>query len=147
MTVTHMYEEIRDALKAQIESGLASEGEATTDVYITNYQNIPMFPAITLQVERRRKVKRAANRVRQLEFDLSVWVYVKLYDAEDAERECLRITEIVEAAIESDKTLNGTAHYLTIDDNLEFGTVATGNDGDVFLQGARIQLTITKRFQ
>jgi hypothetical protein len=139
---THMYREIKEALRAQLVNYLNGLGERV-DVYKVPYQNIAVFPAVALELDRRRKPKKGVG-VKQLELDMVVWVYTDILDAEDAEEECLRITEIVEDAIESDKTLGGTCHYLNIDSEAEFGTVQTGEAS--FLQGARIPVTIIKRF-
>ena len=139
---THMYNEIKEALRVQIVNYLNSQGEKV-DVYPVSYQNIPSFPAVALELQRRRKLKRGVG-VKQLELDLVVWVYVNIYDSEDAERECLRITEIVEDALESDKSLNGTAHYLNIDEEAEFGAVQVSEAN--FLQGSQLRVQIIKRF-
>jgi hypothetical protein len=139
---THMYREIKNALYTQVVNHLNSLNEKV-DVYKVSYQNIPAFPAVALELERRRKPKRGVG-VKQLELDMIVWVYVDIYDAEEAEEECLRITEIVEDAIESDKQLGGASDYLSIDGEAEFGVVQTGEAS--FLQGAQIRVQITKRF-
>lgn len=139
---THMYREIKDALRQQIINHLAEVNESV-DVYAVPYQNIPAFPAVALELEARRKPKVGVG-VKKLELDMVVWVYVDIYDVEDAEAECLRLTEIVENAIEKDKQLNGTAHYLSLDEQAEFGTVQTGEAS--FLQGAKLRVQIQKRF-
>jgi hypothetical protein len=139
---THMYREIKEALKVQIENYLTSVNESV-DVYKVPYQNIAIFPAVALELERRRKPKKGVG-VKELQLDMVVWVYTDILDAEDAEDECLRLLEIVEDAIESDKTLGGAVHYLSIDSEAEFGTVQTGEAS--FLQGARLPVTLTKRF-
>lgn len=142
MSNSHMYREIKDALHAQIITHLASVNEIV-DVYKVPYQNIAVFPAVSLELERRRKLKKGVG-VRELQIDMVVWVYTDIMDAEDAEEECLRIAEIVEDAIESDKTLGGTAHYLSLDGDTEFGTVERGEAN--FLQGAKISVEIKRRF-
>lgn len=139
---THMYREIRDALKSQIEGHLNSLGEEV-DVYKSPRQNIPRFPAVAIELDKRRKPKKGVG-VKQLELDLFVWVYVDIYDLDEAEDECFRLSEIVEDAIELDKTLSGEAHYLSLDSEAQFGAVETGTDS--FLQGARILVTVKKRF-
>lgn len=142
MANSHMYREIKDALYAQIVAHLNGLGERV-DVYKVPYQNIAVFPAVSLELDRRRKPKKGVG-VRELQIDMVVWVYTDIMDAEDAEEECLRITELVEDAIESDKTLGGMVHYLSIDADAEFGTVERGEAN--FLQGCKIQLEIKKRF-
>lgn len=139
---THMYREIKEAMLNQIVAHLAQLGERV-DVYAVPYQNIAVFPAVSLELERRRKRKKGVG-VKELELDMVVWVYTDILDAEDAELECLRVTEIVEDAIESDKTLSGACHYLSLDEDTEFGAVQNGEAN--FLQGARIAVKITKRF-
>jgi len=137
-----MYREIKEALRQQIKNYLTSVGE-NIEVYPVPYQNIAYFPAIALELSSRRKPKVGVG-VRQLELDMAVWVYVNILDAEDADNECLRLLELVEDAIESDKTLGGACHYLSIDDVAEFGTVQQGEA--TFLQGARLNVHIQKRF-
>lgn len=139
---TGMYLEIKKALKNQIVQHLNSLNERV-DVYDVPYQNIPVFPAVALELDSRRKPKVGVG-VKKLELDMVVWVYVNILDAEDAEAECLRITEIIEDAIESDKTLSGTAHYLSLDDQADFGIVEQGEAS--FLQGAKIRVQVIKRF-
>lgn len=142
MSNAHMYNEIKEALKVQIGNYLNGLGERV-DIYKVPYQNIAVFPAVSLELNRRRKVKKGLG-VKELQLDIVVWVYTDILDVEDAEEECLRVMELVEDAIEGDKTLSGTAHYLSLDDEAEFGTVERGEAN--FLQGARIQVTVTKRF-
>ncbi|AYP68721.1 hypothetical protein BpsS36_00015 [Bacillus phage vB_BpsS-36] len=137
-----MYKEIKEALKTQIINHLNESGESV-DVYGVPYQNIAIFPAVALELTSRRKLKKGVG-VRQLELDMVVWVYVDILDVDDAEEECLRVMEIVEKAIEKDKTLGGACHYLTIDDNADFGTVQQGEAS--FLQGAKINVMIQRRF-
>lgn len=137
-----MYREIKEALRQQIKNYLQSVGE-NIEVYPVPYQNIAFFPAVALELSSRRKPKVGVG-VKQLELDMVVWVYVDILDAEDAESECLRLLELVEDAIEQDKTLGGVCHYLSIDDVAEFGTVQQGEAS--FLQGARLNVQIIKRF-
>jgi hypothetical protein len=139
---TGMYREIKNAMHTQLVSHLNGLGERV-DVYKTPYQNIAVFPAVTLELDSRRKPKKGVG-VKELQLDMIVWVYVDILDAEDAEEECLRIMELVEDALEKDKTLGGASHYLTIDEQADFGTVNNGEAS--FLQGARIPVRVTKRF-
>lgn len=139
-----LYNQIKYALQDQIKAHLAAENEVA-DVYPVYYQNIPLFPAVAIQTERRTKTKKSVGKISEVKLLFNVWTYVKIADFEDAEAECMRLTEIVEAAIEADKTLGGISMYLTIDDELDFGVVET-NEG-VFLQGSKILLTVTKRVQ
>jgi hypothetical protein len=139
---TGMYREIKNAMHTQLISHFNVIGERV-DVYKTPYQNIAVFPAVTLELDSRRKPKKGVG-VKELQLDMIVWVYVDILDAEDAEEECLRIMELVEDALEKDKTLGGASHYLTIDEQADFGTVNNGEAS--FLQGARIPVRVTKRF-
>lgn len=138
------YNTVKYALLNQIKAHLVAANEQA-DVYPVYYQNIPFFPAVAIQTERRKKVKKGVSKISEVSVQFNVWTYVKIADFEDAEAECLRLTEIVEAAIENDKTLGGITMYLTLDDDLEFGVVES-NDG-IFLQGSKILLTVTKRVQ
>lgn len=140
MADVRTYNEQKYALKNQIQTHLGLVGE-NVDIYPVTYENIAMFPAVALQIENRRKPKKGVG-VYQLEVTFYVWVYVNVMDGEDAELEVLRLMEIVEEAIESDKTLGGTCHYLDIGDSAELGLIE--NEGN-FIQGARIQVNTTKR--
>lgn len=137
-----MYREIKNAMVNQIQTYLNGLGEKI-DVYPVPYQNIAFFPAVCLELNSRRKPKKGVG-VKELQLDIDVWVYVNILDVEDAEEECLRVVELVENALESNKRLGGASHYLTIDDQAEFGTVQNGEAS--FLQGARVPVTVTKRF-
>lgn len=143
MSNTGMYREIKDALQTQIQTHLNSLGEKI-DVYAVPYQSIPLFPAVALELTSRRKVKKGLG-VRQLELDMVVWVYVDIFDTEQAEEECLRITELIEDAIEKDKSLSGQVNYLSLDDLADFGTVQNGEAS--FLQGAKLSVKIHKLFK
>lgn len=134
-----LYTDIKYALAEQIDAHLKSLDE-TIEVHKVPYQNLIVFPAVAIELERRRKPKRGVG-VRQLEFELVVWVYTNILDENDAEDECLRIMELVEEGIESDKSLGGLVGYLSIDTDAQFGTV---QQDESFLQGARISVTITK---
>lgn len=134
-----IYKNIKEALCNQIKQYLVDQGIKDVDVYPTSYQNISMFPAVALEIDKRRKPK-VGLKVRRLELDFNIWVYTNIMDAEDSEIECLNVMEVVEKAIESDKTLQGTCQYLTIDSEAEFGTVANGEAS--FLQGVRLPLTV-----
>lgn len=142
MANSHMYSEIKNALHSQITTWL-DEHDELIDVYPVPYQNIAIFPAVTLELDRRRKPKIGVG-VRELQLDMNIWVYTDILDTEDAEEECLRVCELIEDAIESDKTLGGKVTYLSLDDEAEFGTVQNGEAS--FLQGARLSLQIKKRF-
>jgi hypothetical protein len=135
-----MYSEIKDAMKAQIDSYLQSQGESI-DVYTVPYQSISFFPAVALELNSRRKAKKGLG-VRELQADIIIWVYVDILDAEDAEEECLRITELVEEALEENKTLGGIVTYLDTDDLTEFGTVQNGEAS--FLQGSKTIVHVKK---
>jgi len=135
-----IYSDTKDALKSQLEAHFDTLNYPI-EVHPLPYQDILNFPAISLELTGRRKPKRGVG-VRQLEMTFNVWVYTNILDEEEAEEQCLEIVEMVEQAIELDKTLGGVSHYLSIDDEVEFGTVEQGQD---FLQGARISLVVQKR--
>lgn len=144
--ISNLYVETKNALQKQIANYLASKG-VTAGVYKVNYQNIADFPAVTLEIDKRRKPIRGLG-VRELQIDFNVWVYTEIYDMEDSEEQCLSIGELVEEAIEQDKTLGGVCQYLSINDEADFGAVQNGttSGGEAsFLQGMRIALTTTKR--
>ncbi|QFG05166.1 tail terminator [Bacillus phage 056SW001B] len=150
--MSELYIETKNALHKQISDFFTSQGITSVNgypvgVYKVNYQNISSFPAVTLEIDKRRKVKKGLG-VRELQIDFNVWVYTNIMDMEYAEEECLRIGELAEQAIEQDKTLGGTCQYLSIDDEADFGTVQNGtvSGGEpTFLQGMRIPLTTIVR--
>lgn len=136
-----LYLTIKNALHNQLVAGLATHGEKV-DVHKVHYQNIGYFPALAFELQKRRKVKKGLG-VSEVEFTILVWVYTDILDAVDAEESCVELLSVVEKIIESDKTLGGTASYLSIDDEVEFGTVETGSAN--FLQGARLPVLIRSK--
>lgn len=136
-----LYLTIKNALHNQLVNGLATHGEKV-DVHKVHYQNISYFPALAFELQKRRKVKKGLG-VSETEFTILVWVYTNILDAIDAEEECIELLSVVEKIIESDKTLGNTVSYLSIDDEVEFGQVETGEAN--FLQGARLPVTIRSK--
>lgn len=139
-----IYLEVREALFSQLVNYLNTSDERV-DVYKSNFQSIPMFPAVTLQLVARNKAHRG-NQIYELTLNMNVCVYTDVLVVEDAEADCYRLTEVVEEAIISDQTLGGVVANVTLTgDDIEFGTVEIGEAN--FLQGARIPIKIRKLYE
>ncbi|AVO23025.1 hypothetical protein [Bacillus phage Anath] len=136
-----LYMDIKNALYNQLVNGLATHSQPV-DVHKVHYQNIGFFPALAFELQKRRRPKKGVG-VSEVEFTILVWVYTDILDAVDAEEACIELLEVVEKIIEKDKTLGGTVAYLSIDDDVEFGQVETGEAN--FLQGARLPVTIRSK--
>lgn len=136
---TPEYLEVKNKLAETLRNGF-EERNMVVDVYDSYYQNIPMFPAVAIETERRTKKKRGTNQLEEIIFKFNVWTYVKIMDYTDAENACLELTEIVEDIIEADKSLGGLVNYLDIDADLDFGVVESTTG--VFLQGSKMLLDV-----
>lgn len=136
----NIYSAVTNAIHDQITAHFVAE-EQVIDVHKIPYQDLAHFPAVSIELKSRRKAKKGLG-VSQLNIDYEIWVYTNVLDEVEAQDKCAEIAELVEVALEADKTLGGTVHYLSIDDELEFGMVEQGSD---FLQGARMTLSVLKR--
>ncbi|AGY46821.1 hypothetical protein Blastoid_22 [Bacillus phage Blastoid] len=142
MSMLSIYTNIKNALKEQVTQHLEGTDFNNIDVFGEAYQDLTHFPAVTLEIKRRRKPIRGLG-VRELQMDIDLWVYTNILRSDEAEEECLTLAEIVEQAIESDKSLGGVVDRIDINNDLNFGTVEYGENN--FLQGAQIQFTAFKR--
>lgn len=142
MSFTSIYTNIKNALRDQVSQHLENTEYSSIDVFGEAYQDLTHFPAVTLEIKRRRKPIRGIG-VRELQMDIDLWVYTNILDSAEAEAQCLELVELVEVAIEKDKSLGGVVDRVDIQNELNFGTVEYGENN--FLQGAQIQFTATKR--
>lgn len=142
MSFISIYTDIKNALRDQVSQHLEGTDYNNIDVFGEAYQDLTHFPAVTLEIKRRRKPIRGLG-VRELQMDIDLWVYTNILDSEEAEAQCLELVELVEVAIEKDKSLGGVVDRVDIQNELNFGTVEYGENN--FLQGAQIQFTATKR--
>ena len=136
----NIYSAVTNAIHAQITAHLIAENQII-DVHKIPYQDLAHFPAVSIELKSRRKAKKGLG-VSELTIGYEIWVYTNVLDEVEAQDQCAEVAELVEVALESDKTLGGVVHYLSIDNELEFGVIQQGSD---FLQGARMTLEVTKR--
>ncbi|WPF64963.1 hypothetical protein YTCETSXE_CDS0007 [Staphylococcus phage MVC_VPHSA2] len=141
--MANLYGTIKEALYNQLVNGFNASTEKV-DVYKVHYQNIAQFPAVAIELSKRGKAKKGLG-VSERNLTVFVWVYTDLLDSEEAEEQCYEILELAEKIIEEDKTLNGTAAYLSIDDDAEFGQVLNGEAN--FLQGAKLVVNIRGKLE
>ncbi|AGE61012.1 hypothetical protein Riggi_21 [Bacillus phage Riggi] len=142
MSTLSIYTDIKNALRDQVSLHLQDTDYSNIDVFGEAYQDLTHFPAVTLEIKRRRKPIRGLG-VRELQMDIDLWVYTNILDSQEAEEECLTLVDLVEQAIEADKSLGGVVDRIDINNDLNFGTVEYGENN--FLQGAQIQFTAFKR--
>lgn len=114
------------------------------DVYRAPFQQIPMFPAISIEIVGRPTRKPVGiGGTYQSAISVNVWVYTSMLDGIEAEEQCLWLTHQVEYYIAKNRTLGGRFSEVKLDDDIQFGTVQEGEVN--FLQGARIPLLITTK--
>lgn len=136
-----LYLDIKNALYNQIVNGLNSQN-VKADVYKVHFQDIPTFPAVALELQKRRRFAKGIG-VSQVDFTILVWVYTDILEAVEAEEQCIELLDVIEKIIIKDKTLGGVSSYLYIDDEAEFGTVEQGEAN--FLQGAKLPVRISSK--
>lgn len=114
------------------------------DVYRAPFQQIPAFPAISIEIVGRPTRKAVGiGGTYQSAISVNVWVYTSLLDGMEAEEQCLWLTSQVEYYIANNRTLGGRFQEVKLDDDIQFGTVQEGEVN--FLQGARIPLLVTTK--
>ena len=114
------------------------------DIYKAPFQQIPMFPAISIEIVGRPTRKAVGiGGTYQSTISVNVWIYTSLLDGVEAEEQCLYLTSQVEKYFAKNRTLGGRFQDVKLDDDIQFGTVQEGEVN--FLQGARVPLLITTK--
>lgn len=145
MSIGGNYSGIYNNMKHALYDTLVScfnNSEVRMDVYKVPFQNIPTFPAISLETIGRVKEPKAMG-ASVYHIDYYVWVYTSILDSIEAEEQCLELTRITEEFLLANKTLGGKCSSLSIDEELQFGVIEQGENN--FLQGARIPVKITTK--
>ncbi|PEZ62963.1 hypothetical protein [Bacillus cereus] len=114
------------------------------DVYRAPFQQLPTFPAITVEIVGRPTRKAIAiGGTYQSTISVNLWIYTSLLDGLEAEEQCLWLTSQVEYYIAKNRTLGGRFQEVKLDDDIQFGTVQEGEVN--FLQGAKVPLLVTTK--
>lgn len=114
------------------------------DVYKAPFQQIPMFPAISIEIVGRPTRKAVGiGGTFQSAISVNIWVYTSLLDGMEAEEQCLYLTDRLEYYIAKNRTLGGRFQEVKLDDDIQFGTVQEGEVN--FLQGAKVPLLVTTK--
>lgn len=110
-------------------------------VYKGDYEVIPLFPAIAINLKGRSKVVKGIGGLKETQCRYEVWIYSNKpsYEASLAELEGL--VEGFEKTIEKNRTLGGTVNDCNVDSEAEFGVA---DRGGVFLQTALLQINTRK---
>ena len=137
-----IYNEVKQAIIDKLIVSFNSSPDKV-DIYPAPFQNIPIFPAVTVETIGRDKKYVAVGGVHKKDIDFAVWVYTNVLESVEAEEWCLYLTDKVEGFLLSDKTLGGKVTTLSLDEPVQFGQVEQGENN--FLQGARIPVKVTTR--
>jgi len=135
-----IYNEVKRAIRDRLISCFNASTDKV-DIYEAPYQNIPVFPAVTIETIGRDKKYSGIGGIHKKTIDYAVWVYTDVLESVEAEEWCLDLTEKVEGFLLSDKTLGGKVSTLSLDEPIQFGQVEQGENN--FLQGARIPIKVT----
>lgn len=119
----------------------APELSSVRKVYTGDFEAIPVYPAISVELKGRTKVTRGIGGLKDTNCTFNVWVYTNKPNYELALEELEGLTEQIENVIKQNRQLNGTADMADLDVNVEFGV---SERGGVFLQTALIQLSTRK---
>lgn len=118
-----------------------NNSDVRMDVYKAPFQNINIFPAITIETVARTKQTKGMG-VSVYNVDYYVWVYTNVMDSLEAEEQCLEYARMAEEFLLANRSLGGVCSNLSLDeDELQFGVIEQGENN--FLQGARIPIRVT----
>ena len=118
-----------------------NNSDVRMDVYKAPFQNINIFPAITIETVARTKQAKGMG-VSVYNVDYYVWVYTNVMDSLEAEEQCLEYTRMAEEFLLNNKNLGGKCSNLSLDnDEIQFGVIEKGENN--FIQGARIPVRVT----
>jgi len=110
-------------------------------VYEGDFEPIPVFPAISVELTNRRRVIRGMGGIFDTECTFSIWVYVNKPNYQQALKDLEDLTNRVEMVFVNDKKLGGEVNHSSVGEEAEFGVA---NRDGVFLQTARLTLTTRK---
>lgn len=127
------------AIKAILEE--SPELSDVKKVYAGDFEAIPLYPAISVNLKNRRKTNRGIGGVEETTCLFEIWVYTNKPNYEMALNELEDLTDRIESVIKSNRQLNGTADQANLNSEAEFGVA---DRGGTFLQVALMQLSTRK---
>jgi hypothetical protein len=110
-------------------------------VYTGDFDTIPLYPAITVELKGRQKVAKGIGGLKDTVCTFNIWVYTNKPNYEMALNELENLTEQVEKVLGADRQLKSTCDMLSMTGEAEFGVA---DRGDAFLQTALLQLQTRK---
>jgi hypothetical protein len=119
----------------------APELSSIKKVYAGDFEAIPLYPAIAVDLKSRRKATRGIGGIKDTECTFDIWIYTNKPNYESALEELEILTDQVEEVLKNNKQLNGTADMSNLNVDAEFGIA---DRGGVFLQTALLQLNTRK---
>lgn len=134
-----IYNTVKQALYDTLVNCL-NNSDDRVDVYKSPFQNVLAFPALFIDIAGRTKESVGVGGTYRFHIDFVVWVYTDILESVESEQYCLHLTDKIENFLLQNKTLHGKVSSLSIDEEIQFGTVEQGEAN--FLQGARIPVKI-----
>lgn len=135
-----IYNDVKHAILNTL-TGCFNGSSERVDIYAVPFQNIPTFPAISVEFIGRTKEDVGVGGTYRMNIEYAVWIYTDVLDSEEAEEWCAFLAHMTEQFLLANKTLGGTVSKININGELQFGKVEQGENN--FLQGARIPLVVT----
>jgi hypothetical protein len=119
----------------------APELSKVKKVYKGDFEAIPLYPAIAINLKGRRKTGRGIGGLKDTECSFEIWVYTNKPSYESAIVELEDLTDQIETVLKKDRQLSGTCDMSNLNIDAEFGVA---DRGGVFLQTALLQLNTRK---
>lgn len=134
-----IYSEQVDAIKDILSE--APELSKVKKVYAGDFEAIPLYPAIAIDLKSRRKTVKGIGGLKETECAFDIWVYTNKPNYELALEELENLTDQIEQVLNANRQLNDTCDRSNLNDDAEFGV---SDRGGVFLQTALLQLNTKK---
>jgi hypothetical protein len=110
-------------------------------VYEGDFEAIPVYPAISVNLKGRVKTVKGIGGVKETVCTFELWVYSNKPNYSSALQELEDLTEQIEETVKNNRTLGNLVSEANVDSNAEFGVT---DRGGTFLQTALLQLTTKK---
>lgn len=134
-----LYSDQIEAIKSILTN--SPELSSVKKVYAGDFEAIPIYPAIAVELKGRRKASKGIGGLKDTECSFNVWVYTNKPNYESALTELEGITEQIENVLKKERQLDGTCDMASLNDEAEFGVA---DRGGTFLQTALLQLNTRK---
>lgn len=134
-----LYTDQVNAIKTILQD--APELSNVKKVYAGDFEAIPLYPAIAIDLKSRRKVTRGIGGLKDTECSFEIWVYTNKPNYETALNELEDLTDQIEKVLKKHKQLDGTCDMASLNIDAEFGVA---DRGGTFLQTALLQLNTRK---